>query len=299
MMIVDHRNKGDEMHLKFAMGFVLSVLSLPAYAQEPASDVSSGPDSSAAPVVDAAMPVVEKAGAAPVAATPLASPEGREVSWLKLPRNIIQDQRAIWLSPLKLKEPRYWIPTAALLGVTVGLMELDPKEGHYFRNSQFYNPYNNVFAGTTTSRAMWAFPFALYGAGLLAGDSKMKSTALLVGEAVADSEILTTIAKDIDRRKRPQDLPVNGNFSNTWFVGKEGGVQSNGSFPSGHTIAAFSTATIIAHRYGNHKWVPYVAYGTAAAVAFSRLTLSSHWGSDVFVGGVLGYTISRFAVLHE
>jgi membrane-associated phospholipid phosphatase len=261
-------------------------------------------ESAASPAEVSAPMETPDADAAAVPATPLLTaaptPAVREVSWLKLPRNIIQDQRTIWLSPLKLKEPRYWIPTAALLGVTVGLLELDPKEGHYFRNTHFFNPYNNVFAGTTTSRAMWVFPFAFYGAGLVFKDSKMKSTALLVGEAVADSEILTTIAKDIDRRKRPQDLPANADFySNTWFVGKGGGVQSNGSFPSGHTIAAFSTATIIAHRYGNHKWVPYVAYGTAALVAFSRLTLSSHWGSDVFVGGVLGYTISRFAVLHE
>ena len=127
----------------------------------------------------------------------------------------------------------------------------------------------------------------------------MKSTALLAGEAVIDSEILTTVFKDIDRRQRPQDLKVNGNFSDTWFEGKGGGIQGNGSFPSGHTIAAFSTATIIARRYGNHKWVPYVAYGTAAAIAFSRMTLSSHWSSDVFVGGVLGYTISRFEVLRQ
>jgi membrane-associated phospholipid phosphatase len=122
---------------------------------------------------------------------------------------------------------------------------------------------------------------------------------LLAGEAVLDSEIVAELAKAIDRRKRPQDQPANGNFTDTWFSNKAGGVQSTGSFPSGHTIAAFSVATVIAHRYGNHKWAPYVAYGTAALIGFSRMTLSSHWGSDVFVGGVLGYTISRFSVLHE
>ena len=213
--------------------------------------------------------------------------------------NIIQDQKTMWLAPRKLTEKRYLIPTAALLGVTAGLIALDPKEGHYFRNSHSYDTFNNIFDGTITGRSLLIFPLALYGAGFFGKDTKMKSTALLLGEAIVDSEILTTVAKAIDRRKRPQDLKVNGDFTHTWFSNSAGGVQGTGSFPSGHTIAAFSTATIIARRYGNHKWVPWVAYGTAAAIGFSRMTLSSHWGSDVFVGAVLGYSISRFAVLHQ
>jgi membrane-associated phospholipid phosphatase len=73
-----------------------------------------------------------------------------------------------------------------------------------------------------------------------------------------------------------------------------------GSFLSGHTIAAFSVATIMARRYGRkHRWVPIVAYGAAGLVGFSRLTLSAHFTSDVFMGGALGYAISRFTVLRE
>jgi membrane-associated phospholipid phosphatase len=43
--------------------------------------------------------------------------------------------------------------------------------------------------------------------------------------------------------------------------------------------------TGVARRYGNHRWIPYVAYGAAALVGFSRLSLSAHFLSDVFVGG--------------
>jgi membrane-associated phospholipid phosphatase len=56
---------------------------------------------------------------------------------------------------------------------------------------------------------------------------------------------------------------------------------------------------VIARRYGNHRWVPYAAYGAAALVGFSRLTLSAHFLSDVFLGGALGYSISHFAVLRQ
>jgi membrane-associated phospholipid phosphatase len=228
-----------------------------------------------------------------------APPAGREVSWLKLPGNILDDQGRILRAPLKLKERKYWIPTAAILATTIGLVKLDATEGHYFRTASIYNGFDKVFSGQNTAHAMWVFPFALYGAGLIEKDSKMTSTALLAGEAVIDSEILTTALKDIDRRKRPQDVLPNQNFSDTWFQGHVAGLQGNGSFPSGHSIAAFSIATVIAHRYGNHKWVPYAAYGTAALIGLSRLTLSSHFASDVFVGGVLGYSIARFDVLHE
>jgi len=40
-------------------------------------------------------------------------------------------------------------------------------------------------------------------------------------------------------------------------------------------------------------------YGMAALVGFSRLSLSAHFMSDVFMGGALGYTISRFTVLRQ
>jgi membrane-associated phospholipid phosphatase len=98
---------------------------------------------------------------------------------------------------------------------------------------------------------------------------------------------------------RPAAIPAKGNFSDSWFESTGSRLRGAGSFPSGHTIAAFSVATIIARRYGNHRWVPYAAYGMAAAVGFSRLTLSAHFFSDVFVGGALGYSISRFTVLRQ
>lgn len=228
-----------------------------------------------------------------------ATPPDREVSWRKLPGNLIEDQRALWLSPLKLKERRHWVPTAAVLATAAGLVALDPIVARSFRYNSAFHTFNNTFGGTRMSLAILAAPVSMYGAGLILGDSKMKSTALLAGEAVADSEILTTVLKGIDRRARPATIGHGGNFSDTWFEDHSGGWRPNGSFPSGHTIAAFSVATVISRRYRNHKWVPYAAYGAAALIGFSRMTLSAHFASDVFVGGALGYSISRFAVLRQ
>ena len=127
----------------------------------------------------------------------------------------------------------------------------------------------------------------------------MQHTALLAGEAIADAELVTTVLKDTTRRVRPAGVSKNGNFSDTWFESGGSTIRGSGSFPSGHTIAAFSAATVIARHYGQHRWVPYVAYGAAALVGFSRLSLSAHFLSDVFMGGALGDSISRFAVLRQ
>ena len=61
--------------------------------------------------------------------------------------------------------------------------------------------------------------------------------------------------------------------------------------------AAFSIATVFAEHYRRHRWVPFVAYGLASLVGFSRITLQAHFSSDVFAGAVLGGSFSHFVVL--
>jgi membrane-associated phospholipid phosphatase len=223
----------------------------------------------------------------------------RDVSWVKLIPNLAHDQKQIWTFPVALARGKHWLPTLAVLGATAALVALDPHEGSYFRGTTAFNGFNRVFSSNNTSLGIILPPASLYLAGLIRRDSKMKSTALFAGEALADAEILTTVLKDADRRLRPAGVSPNGNFSDTWFEDSSHILRSNGSFPSGHSIAAFSVATVISRRYGNHRWVPYVAYGGAALIGFSRLSLSAHFASDVFMGGALGYTIARFAVLRQ
>lgn len=224
----------------------------------------------------------------------------REVSWGKMIPNLASDQKQIWTFPVKLAHGKHWIPVAAVVGTTAALVALDPHTAPYFRRTSAFDGFNHVFTGQATSIAIAVPPVAMYAAGLIRKDPKMQSTALLAGEAFANVEILTTVMKDIDRRLRPIDVPLNGDFSHTWFQDDHHNFRSNGSFPSGHTIAAFAIATVIARRYGKQaRWVPYVAYGGAALVGFSRLTLSAHFASDVFMGAALGYSVSRFTVLRQ
>ena len=59
------------------------------------------------------------------------------------------------------------------------------------------------------------------------------------------------------------------------------------SFPSGHTSAAFATATHISMAYP--KWYVVVpAFGWAGLVGYSRMHAGFHYPSDVLAGAVLG-----------
>jgi membrane-associated phospholipid phosphatase len=212
---------------------------------------------------------------------------------------LASDQKKIWLFPLRLARGNDLIPTGAVLGATAGLVALDPLDAPYFRRTSSFAGFNRIFTGNATVYATLAAPVSLYAAGLLRKDSKMQSTALLAAEALGDTYLVTTAMKDVDRRLQPIAIAPHGNFADTWFDNNTRYGLSDGSFPSGHTIAAFSVATVVARRYGKHRWVPYVAYGLAGVVGFSRITLSAHFVSDVFMGGALGYSISRFVVLRQ
>jgi len=227
-------------------------------------------------------------------------PADRAVSLKLLVPNILNDQKNIWTFPTRLTHKNVWIPTAAVLGTTAALLFLDPTEGSYFHKTQTFHSFNNTFSSNATAIGTVVAPVSLYLIGLSRKDSKMTHTALLAGEAVANAEILSTVLKDVTKRARPASIPVTGgNYWDSWYDSPGSAIKGHGGFPSGHTIAAFSVATVVARRYGNHRWVPFIAYGLATAVGFSRLTLSAHFVSDVFMGAALGYSISRFSVLRQ
>jgi membrane-associated phospholipid phosphatase len=223
----------------------------------------------------------------------------RTVSWRKLGPNVLCDQRAIWIFPLRVAKGRDLVPTLGVAGTSAGFVLLDPSYTPYFRKTDSFHNFNQVFSGRNTGLIIALVPAALYGFSLLRHDRYGQNTFLLSAEAVIGSEILDTVVKDISRRLRPVDIPPNGNFSDTWFKSQGGYLRGSGSLPSGHEIAAISVATILSHRYRSHRWVPWVAYGAAGLIGFSRVTLSSHFVSDVVTGAMLGYSVSRFAVLQE
>jgi membrane-associated phospholipid phosphatase len=223
----------------------------------------------------------------------------RPVSLDLLPRNFIQDQKSMWAFPFHINKEKHWVPVLGFVAVTAGLVALDPIDTPYFRRTPSFTDFNKVFSGRNTSLGMAIVPASFLVAGLAKHDSYAEHSGLLVGEAAADSELLTTLMKDATHRVRPSNIPPTGNFSDTWFEARSSVVGSYASFPSGHATLAFSIATVFARRYRTHRWAPWVSYGLASAVVFSRIPLQAHFPSDVFVGAALGYFISRHVVLQN
>ena len=236
----------------------------------------------------------------PLLSTPVATDGERPASWKLLVPNLLHDQKQIWTFPVSAATGKHWKPALAFVAATAGLVALDPFDSPYFRRTSTYRGFNQVFSSRNTAVGMLALPAGFYSVALARRNSYDKQTSLLVGEAVLDSELLTQVMKSVDRRLRPGDVPPNRGFSDTFFADKGGGaLDGRGSFPSGHEIAAFSVATVFAHRYSRHRWVPWVAYGLAGVVGFSRVSLQSHFTSDVFAGAVFGYAISHYVVLRQ
>jgi hypothetical protein len=221
----------------------------------------------------------------------------REVSWRSLPKDFLHDQKKIWLFPVDLAKGKHWVPTLVIAGGTAVLIATDPHTMPYFRNHQGQlDDVNDIFDSYITTAEVIAVPATLMIAGYARHDSYQVDTAILCGEAYANSAVVDLAMKAITRRKRPSDIPVGGSFDDTFFNGGKSPFHGS-SFPSGHAAGVFSVATVVANRYRNHRWVPFLAYGFATAISFSRVTTASHFPSDVFLGAALGYTITKYAVL--
>jgi undecaprenyl-diphosphatase len=66
------------------------------------------------------------------------------------------------------------------------------------------------------------------------------------------------------------------------------------SFPSGHTMTAFSIALVISYFYPGFEGTLYFL---AASIAVSRVVLGMHFLSDVLAGAVLGSGLGVTAIV--
>jgi membrane-associated phospholipid phosphatase len=197
-------------------------------------------------------------------------------------KNILGDQKAIWTSPFHLRggDARWLAPLG--LG-TAALIATDRRTGDEMaESSQQLNASRIVsYAGSGYGVGGVALTFYLFGRAK--HDDRARETGLLGAEALIDSAIVVTVLKEITQRRRPLAAQGRGDFF-------DGG----SSFPSGHSIAAWSLATVIANEYHDRRLVQITAYGIASAVSLARFTGQKHYLSDVVVGGALGYGIGRY-----
>jgi membrane-associated phospholipid phosphatase len=113
--------------------------------------------------------------------------------------------------------------------------------------------------------------FAAYGLGRAYGNRRIANAGADLVQAQLIAEVLTFAVKQATRRARPEG--------------------SGFSFPSGHTTAAFASATVLRQHFGWKIGLP--AYAVAAYVGASRIHDRRHYLSDVAFGAALGTVAGR------
>ncbi len=146
------------------------------------------------------------------------------------------------------------------------------------RETSFKNSYLEANASSVTVTSI-GVPVSTFIIGLIKHNKKLQQDGIYMAGGYLLSAVLTQSIKSIAGRKRP--------FETYSFIIKRDDEKGGHSFPSGHTSAAFCTATELALRY--HQWYVIVpSYLFAGTVAWARMYQGVHYPADVLAGALLG-----------
>ena len=190
-------------------------------------------------------------------------------------------------------------PYLVLLSISVVLMLIFTKEELYFAVNHRHAVFTDVFFANIT----------VLGSGLAC--ILISVIVMLInfrkGFLLATSYLLTVsfsqTIKNLVKEPRPH-LFFAKKLNGIYFI--KGVVLLNTySFPSGHSVSAFSAAVVLTYTAKNKSWGTLLLI-LAVLVAYSRLYLSEHFLQDVTFGSALGilvssvwlYFIDQYSFLH-
>jgi membrane-associated phospholipid phosphatase len=207
-----------------------------------------------------------------------ADPENK-LGW-PLVKHLASDQVAFWSSPKELRNRSAAISFAPFAAMTGVLVASDSWLAKQVPNRPDQLSHSNDFSRWTTY-SLVGMAGASYLWGQVTGNDHLTETGFLAGEAMIDSTAVAFTLKGISQRERPFE----GNAHGTFFRG-------GSSFPSEHSMLAWSAAGVFAHEYPG-PLTKLLAYSLASAVTLTRVTSNQHFASDAFVGSALGWYIGR------
>jgi len=224
------------------------------------------------------------------ASQPAPAPPHPHPTLKELPRQVILDQKFLWLRPFRLTlADAPW--AGAIVAATGTLMATDRRVGQGLSDTPPGSGYrfsrNIGRLGSPLTGAGVAGLIYLVGRGR--GDERAQTTGLLGWEALADSLLIVEVLKNATQRPRPTfsgGSVRNHNADGQFFAGGR-------DFPSGHAAGAWALAAVVAERNRHRRWVAPVGYSLAGFVSVARITERRHFPSDVFVGATLGFLIGR------
>jgi membrane-associated phospholipid phosphatase len=153
--------------------------------------------------------------------------------------------------------------------------------------------YRNDFWDVPTAYGYILYPAAgagvMYLTGLFTRSDNIRVTARMILQSLAYSGTLDLGLKVLFGRERPYVSGDPNQFKA--FQTNE----DRWSLPSGHTTVAFAVSTVLAERI-NTWWSRVLFYSIASMTAYARVHNNMHWASDVFFGGLLGFSSGWFVV---
>lgn len=221
--------------------------------------------------------------AAPLPEAP--KPVQTPVTLRNLPMNLLRDQGAIWSSPARIREQHlaYLIPLG--LAVTVAITTDHQAMTEVVSRDKSFNDHNTT-ASNVLIAPMIAAPVLLYGAGHLKDSEHLRETGILGCQAMLNSLVVEQGMKLIFLRERPSVDNAKGKFFQT-------SVGTDGSFPSSHSMVAWSSAAVLAEEYPS-RLNQFALYSIATGVSVTRVLGQQHFPSDVLVGSAFGWMIGRY-----
>lgn len=259
---------------------IFAVVALPAAFCLPAMAQSQ------TPLAFAAVRVLPDAPT-PQPGNPAPKQKDEPVSLSDVPRNFIEDQKAIWTSPVRVRarDLKWMAPLALGLGAAIATdhraMSQTVSQNIDFNNANI-NVSNVMIGGLIATSPIF------YGAGALRHDERARETGLLSGEAMVDGVVVEQGMKLVFWRERPSTDGARGRF----FQGSAG---IDSSFPSSHTVIAWAAASAIAGEYKS-PWQQALAYSAATGVSLTRVLGQQHFPSDVLAGSAAGWLIGHYVI---
>lgn len=182
-----------------------------------------------------------------------------------------------------------WMKAAAAAGITAALFLADnPVRDLAEKNhTAFMDELTKAGSFYGNGVVPLVLSAGLYTSGLIADNSELRSTGRVLFESLAAAGIAVSVLKVVIGRSRP--YMDNGNTFFKPFNFKN----DFNSLPSGHTIVAFTTSTVLAGKLKN-IYASIGLYGLATLTVYQRIYSDNHWISDTFLGAALGYGIGRF-----
>lgn len=157
--------------------------------------------------------------------------------------------------------------------IDINLLKSINEGGSRFKNCYF----------KTTAQSVSVFniaaPMLVAADGMVHHNKKLEKDAVYMVGAFVLSTALTDELKKTVHRQRP--------FVTYSKIIVKRDVGGGYSFPSGHTSAAFCTATALSQIYP--KWYVIIpSYLYASSVGYSRMYLGVHYPTDVLAGALVG-----------